>query len=72
MKNIAALPKSLKVRALSNPELVRIIRKYEIEAIQYKLTHNGKEHPFVSVVLKTALTEAKRRHLTIHDPENQQ
>lgn len=71
MKNIAALPKSLKVRALSNPELVRIIRKYEVEAIRYKLTHDGKEDSIINAILRAALTEAKRRHLTIHDPEKQ-
>ena len=55
---------------VSNPELVRIIRKHLAELTAWRLKNFGKELP-ENVLLRAALDEAKRRHLTIQHPEIQ-
>lgn len=52
-------PKARKVSALSNPELVRTIRK---------LTHMGEDPP-TGPLLRAAMDKATRRKITIEYPE---
>lgn len=68
MKTSASLPKARKVSALSNPELVRIIRKLTKDHAVWKLTHMGQEPP-TGPLLRAAIDEAARRKITIQHPE---
>ena len=61
-------PKARNVSALSNPELVRIIRKLTKDHIVWKLTHMGQE-PLTGPLLRAAMGEAARRKITINHPE---
>lgn len=54
--------------SLSNPELVRIIRKFTKDQAVWKLTHMGKDPP-TGPLLRAAMDEATRRKITIEHPE---
>lgn len=68
MKALASLPKGRKVGAMSNPELVRIIRKLTKDHAVWKLTHMGQDPP-IAPLLRAAIDEAARRKITINHPE---
>lgn len=68
MKNMAALPESRKIQAMSNPMLVATIRRMTRDNIVWKLKHDGQDAP-TAHLLRAALAEAERRHLTINHPE---
>lgn len=56
------------VSRLSNPELVRTIRKLTKDHVAWKLTHMGKDPP-TGPLLRAAMDEATRRKITIEHPE---
>lgn len=68
MKTLASLPKARKVSALSNPELVRTIRKLTKDHAVWKLAHMGQDPP-TGPLLRAAMDEATRRKITIEHPE---
>lgn len=68
MKTLASLPKGRKVGAMSNPELVRTIRKLTKDHAVWKLTHLGQDPP-TGLLLRAAMDEAARRKITIEHPE---
>ena len=68
MKTLASLPKGRKVGAMSNPELVRTIRKLTKDHAVWKLTHMGRDPP-TGPLLRAAMDEATRRKITIEHPE---
>lgn len=68
MKNIAAMPRSQKLRHMSNPMLVSTIRRLTREYTIYKLKNDGQEPP-TAHLLHAAQYEAELRHLTINHPE---
>lgn len=53
---------------MSNPELVRIIRKLTKDHVMWKLTHMGQEPP-TGPLLRATMDEAVRRKITIEHPE---
>jgi len=53
---------------LSNPELVRTIRKLTKNHAVWKLTHMGQDPP-TGPLLRAAMDEATRRKITIEHPE---
>lgn len=61
-------PKGRNVAAMSNPELVRTIRKLTKDHIVWKLTHMGQDPP-TGPLLRAAMDEAARRKITINHPE---
>lgn len=67
-KTSANRPRGRKVGNMSNPELVRIIRKLTKDHVMWKLTHMGQEPPTGSL-LRAAMDEAARRKITIEHPE---
>ena len=69
MKTLASLPKGRKVGAMSNPELVRTIRKLTKDHAVWKLTHMGEDPPLTGPLLRAAMDEATRRKITIEHPE---
>lgn len=54
--------------SLSNPELVRIIRKFTKDHAVWKLTHMGQNLP-IDPLFRAAMDEAIRRKITIERPE---
>lgn len=52
----------------SNPELVRVIRKHLAALTAWRLKNFGQPAP-EDTLLRAALDEAKRRHITIQHPE---
>lgn len=56
------------VANLSDPELVRIIRKFTKDQAVWKLTHMGEDPP-TGPLLRAAMNEATRRKITIEHPE---
>ena len=68
MKTSANRPRGRKVGTMSNPELVRIIRKLTKDHVMWKLTHMGQEPP-TGPLLRAAMDEAARRKITIEHPE---
>lgn len=69
MKTLASLPKGRKVEAMSNPELVRTIRKLTKDHAVWRLTHMGQDPP-TGPLLRAAMKEASRRKITIKHPEH--
>ena len=53
---------------MSNPELVRTIRKLTKDHAVWKLTHMGQDPP-TGPLLRAAMDEATRRKITIEHPE---
>lgn len=53
---------------MSNPELVRTIRKLTKDHAVWKLTHMGEDPP-TGPLLRAAMDEAVRRKITIEHPE---
>ena len=68
MKTLASPPKVRKVKTMSNPELVRTVRKLTKDHAVWKLTHMGQEPP-TGPLLRAAMDEALRRKITIEHPE---
>lgn len=68
MKTLANRPRGRKVETMSNPELVRIIRKLTKDHVVWRLTHMGQEPP-TGPLLRAAMDEATRRKITIKHPE---
>ena len=68
MKTLSSQPKTWKASTLSNPKLVRIIRKLTKDHTVWKLTHNGEDPP-TGPLLRAAMDEAARRKITINHPE---
>ena len=68
MKTLASVLKGRKIGAISNPELVRIIRKLTRDCVVWKLTHMGQDPP-TGPLLRAAMDEATRRKITIEHPE---
>lgn len=67
---MASLPKSRKLKALSAPALVALIRKLMKEQVAWRLTHNGEDPP-TGPLFRAAMDEAKRRNIEINHPELQ-
>lgn len=65
---MASLPGTRKIQNMSNPQLVASIRRLSREHVVYKLKNDGRDPP-TAHLLRAALAEAKRRHLTINHPE---
>lgn len=61
-------PEPQKVPALTNPELVRIIRKLMKDHAVWRLTHMGQDPP-TGPLLRAAMDEATRRKITLNHPE---
>jgi hypothetical protein len=53
---------------MSNPDLVRFIRKLMKDHTTWRLTHMGQEPP-TAPLLRAAMDEAARRRITIEHPE---
>lgn len=68
MKTLASVLKGRKVGAMSNPELVRTIRKLTKDRAVWRLTHMGQDPP-TGPLLRAAMDEAARRKITIEHPE---
>jgi len=66
-QSLASIPKWRKIYHMSNPELVRTIRKLSKEQTIHKLKHGTA--PASEPLLLAAIQEAKRRHITINHPE---
>lgn len=57
-----------RVSSMSNPQLVALIRNLTKKRIVYRLTNNGQEPPFASL-LSAATSVASKRKIQIHNPE---
>lgn len=68
MKTSATSSEGRKVGAMSNPELVRTIRKLTKDHAIWKLTHMGEDPP-TGPLLRAAMDEATRRRIDINHPE---
>lgn len=68
MKTLTSVLKGRKVGAMSNPELVRTIRKLTKDHAVWRLTHMGQAPP-TGPLLRAAMDEAARRKITIEHPE---
>lgn len=65
---MASLPGTRKIQSMSNPMLVATIRRLTREHTIFKLKHDGRDPP-TAHLLRAAIAEAERRHLTINHPE---
>lgn len=63
-----AATRSRNIRNMSNPQLIASIRRLSREHVIYKLKNDGRDPP-TAHLLRAALAEAERRHLTINHPE---
>jgi len=68
MKTPATLPRAHKLSALSNPQLVLVIRRLTNENAAWRLKHNGEDPP-TGPLFRAAIDEANRRNLQINHPE---
>ncbi len=64
----ASVPGPRKIQYMSNPQLIASIRRLSREHVIYKLKNDGRDPP-TAHLLRAALAEAERRHLTINHPE---
>ncbi len=68
MKTMASLLGTRKIQSMSNPMLVATIRRLTREHTIFKLKYDGRDPP-TAHLLRAAIAEAERRHLTINHPE---
>lgn len=69
MKTLASPPRGRTVGAMSNPELVRTIRRLTKDHAVWKLTHMGEDPP-IGPLLRAAMDEVARRKITIQHTEH--
>lgn len=69
MTDLASIPGGRKLRSMSTPQLVIVIRRLTREHTIFKLKNEGRDPP-TGPFLRAALDEAKRRNITIDHPEN--
>jgi hypothetical protein len=68
-RNLAALPGIRKIQTMSDPELVRTVRRLTKDLAVTKLANQGVPDPKLVRLMYEARSQVQKRKLTIHHPE---